>query len=292
MLYWIFSLLFLSFGGAKRLQKKKGGSYITNRCSFCFLSFSSFFIFIFAAPLQWLGIRLVGDDGGMFCQNITASPPLQISPFHAPYFKFIAPAAFLIYPCPRSHHPHPPCSSPLNLNQPPLPPASSLLPSPPLLPEKTILNYPSSRRCHSLKRLMQPVPAGKRKQKKTCVCEDRRRRYIWEGGSVLYTYGTPAAPSRSLYPLNNEEVNLGHDWPLWCCAFFFFFLFQERFHKPPLWCWRNENGDNSEEIMRIALPLCVCVCVLFMKIYRTSKWPNKRFNSAEDKKKKIIMNFS
>lgn len=121
----------------------------------------------------------------MFCQNITASPPLQISPFHAPYFKFIAPAAFLIYPCPRSHHPHPPCSSPLNLNQPPLPPASSLLPSPPLLPEKTILNYPSSRRCHSLKRLMQPVPAGKRKQKNVCVKIDSG--VIFEKGEVFCT---------------------------------------------------------------------------------------------------------
>lgn len=126
MLYWIFSLLFLSFSGAKRLQKKKGGSYITNRCSFCFLYFSSFlFFFIFEAPLQWLGIRLVGDEGGMFCQNITASPPLQISPFHAPYFKFIAPAAFLIYPCPRSHHPHPCVPLLWTLTS---PPATSFLP--------------------------------------------------------------------------------------------------------------------------------------------------------------------
>lgn len=40
---------------------------------------------------------------------------------------------------------------------------------------------------------------------------------------------------------------------------------------------RGDNEDRSPS---------VCVCVLFMKIYRTSKWPNKRFNSAEDKKKK------
>lgn len=65
--------------------RKKGGSYITNRCSFCFLSFSSFFIFLFLQHhYSDLGFGWLGMTVGCFVR--TSQRPLH---FRYPPFMLL-----------------------------------------------------------------------------------------------------------------------------------------------------------------------------------------------------------
>lgn len=56
-------------------------------------------------------------------------------------------------------------------------------------------------------------------------------------------------------PRNNEEMNLGHDWPRRCRAS------PGEISQTAAGGERNENGDNSEEIMSTA-SACACACTL------------------------------
>lgn len=87
---------------------------------------------------------------------------------------------------------------------------------------------------------------------------------LQEGGGASQTYATPALSD----PRPTFKQCAGWIWVM--SSLGGAVRFQERRHKSLLCSQRNENGDNSEEIMR-SVSACVCVWwALFMKLYCTN----------------------
>ncbi len=130
------------------------------------------------------------------------------------------------------------------------------------------------------------------------MCEKRDvSAYLRRRKCFVYLRRTCSSKSEP-YLLNNEEMNLGQDRPLWCCAFpgeisqTSSLLLEE-------WKRGQLRGDNEHPFLCVSVCVCVCVSVcwyawlaLFMKIYCTSNDPTQNFTPLTIKIHHELLNCS